>query len=74
MLEINPKQRQEVQESFNLHIKDTVDGDITDFQMELSTYPAMYHNGHPQYHSEKRTFTYEGYTQAGKKFSLIIDE
>lgn len=74
MLEINPKHRQEAQESYNRHLKDIVEGSITNVQIELSSYPAMYHNGPPSLHSEKRTFTYEGYTQAGKRFSLIINE
>lgn len=74
-LEINPEHQQAVQESFNRHVKNIVDGDITDAQMELSCRPAMYHNDQPIFHMpEKRTFTYEGYTQAGKRFSLTIDE
>lgn len=74
-MEINPKQRQEVQESFDRHIKDTVDGSITGVQMSILSHPAVYHNGHPIQHMPgKRTFTYDGYTQAGKRFSLTIDE
>lgn len=75
MLEINPKQRQEVQESFDRLVKNIVDGDITNFQMELTCRPAMFHSGYPiQHMPEKRTFTYDGYTQSGKRFSLTIDE
>ena len=74
MLEINPKPRQKIQESFNRHVKNIVDGDITDAQIELSSYPLMFHNEHPIMNREKATFTYEGYTQSGKKFSLIIDD
>lgn len=74
-MEINQKHRQEVQESFNRLVKNIVDGDITDFQMEITSRPAMFHNEQPIFHiPEKRTFTYEGYTQAGKRFSLTIDE
>lgn len=74
MPEISPKRRQ-VQESFNQHVKKIVSGDITDFQMELTSHPAMYHNEHAiLYMPEKRTFTYDGYTQAGKKFSLTIED
>lgn len=73
-LEINPKPRHEAQELFNRHSKDIVDGSITDVQIELSSYPLMCHNERPILHREKATFTYEGYTQSGKRFSLIIDE
>ena len=74
MLEINQKRHREVQELFNQHVKNIVDGDITDFQMELSRRPAAYFNGQPLMHEEKRTLTYDGYTQSGKKFSLTIED
>lgn len=75
--ETTQKRRQMVQESFNRHLEAIVDEDrdITDFQVEVSTRPAMFHNEHAMmYMPEKRTFTYEGYTQSGKRFSLTIDE
>ena len=73
-LEVNPKHRQEVPESFDRHVKNIVDGSITNVQMELTPLPLMFHNEHPIMIREKTTFTYEGYTQAGKRFSLTIDE
>ena len=73
-LETNPEQRQEIQESFDLHLKDIVDGSITDIQIDLSSYPVMYNIESLSMYHEKRTFTYEGYTQDGKRFILIIDE
>ena len=74
MLELNPKHRQEIQESFDRHLKGIADWSVTNVQVEVSIQPVMDYIGQQSLHPGKRTLTYDGYTQSGKRFSLIIDE
>lgn len=72
-IEINHQQRQ-AQESFKNHHNELSDCFITNVQMELDTVSGDCHGVRQYIRTEKRIFTYEGFTQSNKKFTLTIED
>lgn len=74
-LEINQKHRREVQKSFDNHCEELSDCNITNVQIDLDVGTIDYFHEAKQYiRTEKRIFTYEGFTQSHKKFTLTIED